>query len=54
MIMADVGDSIVVRGINMAIADEGPIPGNTPTRVPIIQPIKAQKRFPTPRAVEKP
>jgi len=45
MIMAEVGGRIVVRGSRIAIPDEGPIPGRTPMRVPMIQPTSAQRRF---------
>jgi hypothetical protein len=45
MIIAGVGDKKVVNGIRMAIADEGPIPGSTPTSVPIKHPTSAQNRL---------
>jgi hypothetical protein len=52
--IADVGGSIVVRGSKIAIPDEGPMPGNTPIRVPIRHPIVAQRRFAGVSAVTKP
>ena len=45
MMMAGVGDKNVVSGIKIAMADEGPIPGRTPTRVPIKHPTSAQNRL---------
>jgi hypothetical protein len=38
----------------MAIPEEGPMPGRTPIRVPIIDPINAQRRFCKEKAVTKP
>lgn len=52
--MAEVGDSMVVSGIRMAIADDGPIPGSTPTKVPMVHPKKAQNRLPAPKADANP
>lgn len=52
--IAEVGDSIVVSGMSMAIADDGPMPGKTPTKVPIRHPKKAQNKLVGPKADEKP
>ena len=54
MMIADVGGSTVVRGSRIAIPETGPMPGSTPTSVPMKQPTSAQKRFCTERAVAKP
>jgi hypothetical protein len=43
MIIAGIGGRTVVRGKRMAIPEVGPIPGSTPTRVPIKHPRKAKK-----------
>jgi hypothetical protein len=40
MIIAGMGDREEVIGKRMAIAEVGPIPGNTPTKVPKTLPIK--------------
>jgi hypothetical protein len=42
MIMAGMGGRTVVRGKRIAIPEVGPMPGSTPTRVPIMQPTKAK------------
>jgi len=49
-----VGGKKVVSGMRMAMAEEGPMPGRTPTRVPMRQPISAQKRLRGPNAAPKP
>jgi hypothetical protein len=54
MMIAEVGDIIVVKGMSMAIAEDGPMPGRTPTRVPIIHPTKAQNKLVAPKAELKP
>jgi hypothetical protein len=41
MMMPPVGGSWKVSGIRMAMPAAEPIPGSTPTRVPMMQPIKA-------------
>jgi hypothetical protein len=45
MMMADVGGRTVVRGSRIAMPETGPMPGSTPTKVPMKQPTSAQKRF---------
>jgi hypothetical protein len=45
MIIAGVGGRKEVRGRRMAIPEVGPMPGRTPTRVPRIDPIRANRRF---------
>src|SRR4051812_15138007 len=45
MMMEGVGPKPNVVGMSIAIAADGPIPGRTPTRVPMKQPINANKRF---------
>jgi hypothetical protein len=54
MMMPEVGGSTVVSGRSMAIPEDGPMPGSTPIRVPIRQPIVAHSRFSGVRAVAKP
>ena len=54
MMIAEVGGNIVVRGSRIAIPEDGPIPGNTPIKVPIRHPMVAQRRFMGVRAVIKP
>ena len=54
MMIADVGGSTVVRGRRIAIPEAGPMPGSTPTRVPMKQPIRAQRRFCQDKAVTNP
>jgi hypothetical protein len=54
MMIAGVGGSTVVRGRRMAIPEAGPMPGSTPTSVPMKHPTNAQKRFCKERAVTKP
>src|SRR4051794_31135836 len=54
MMMAPVGGRLKVSGISSAVPAEGPRPGNTPTRVPMTQPMKANMRFCGVRATEKP
>ena len=54
MMIADVGGSTVVRGSRIAIPETGPMPGSTPTSVPMKQPTNAQKRFWNVRAVANP
>jgi hypothetical protein len=45
IIMAGVGGKKEVSGNKMAIPEVGPIPGRTPTRVPRIEPMSANRRF---------
>jgi hypothetical protein len=40
MMMAEIGLSLKVAGKSRAIVAVGPIPGRTPTKVPIVTPIK--------------
>ena len=54
MMIAEVGGSTVVRGSRIAIPETGPMPGSTPTSVPMKQPTKAQKRFCQDKAVTNP
>ncbi len=54
MMIADVGGSTVVRGRRIAIPEAGPMPGSTPTSVPMKQPIRAHMRFCRERAVMNP
>jgi len=54
MMIAEVGDNMVVSGISIAIAEDGPIPGKTPTKVPTMQPTSAQNKLPGARAAQNP
>jgi hypothetical protein len=45
IMIAEVGDNTVVSGMSIAMAEDGPMPGKTPTRVPIRQPTNAQNKF---------
>jgi hypothetical protein len=54
MMMAGVGGKKEVRGKRIAMPAVGPIPGRTPTKVPSIEPIKANNRFWGLRANSKP
>jgi hypothetical protein len=54
MMIAEVGGRMVVRGRRIAMPEEGPIPGNTPIKVPIRQPMVAHRRFVGVRADMKP
>ena len=54
MMIAEVGGSTVVMGSRIAIPEAGPMPGSTPTRVPMKQPTSAQKRFCKEKAVANP
>ena len=54
MMMAEVGGSTVVSGSRMAIPETGPMPGRTPTSVPMKQPNAAQKRFCQVSAMDNP
>lgn len=54
IIMADTGDIRKVVGRRIDIAPNGPIPGSTPTSVPIKTPIKQAKRFTGCNPTEKP
>jgi hypothetical protein len=54
MMMAELGGRNVVNGSKMAMPEEGPIPGSTPTRVPMRLPTSAQNRFCQFRAMENP
>src|SRR3954469_20612944 len=46
MMIAPVGSSLKVSGIRIAIPAMGPIPGSTPTAVPMREPSSAKIRFP--------
>ena len=54
MMIAEVAGSTVVSGSKMAIPETGPMPGSTPTSVPMKQPTKAQKRFCHVKAIANP
>jgi len=54
MMMADTGDIRKVVGRRIDIAPNGPIPGSTPTSVPIETPIKQAKIFAGWNPTEKP
>jgi len=54
MIVADMGDIRKVAGKRIDIAPIGPIPGSTPTKVPMKTPRKQNRRFSGSRASEKP
>ncbi len=54
MIIAVTGGRPKVTGSNIAIAPGGPIPGSTPTRVPMKTPPKQQSRFKGSRAIRNP
>src|SRR5918998_4916540 len=54
MTKAPVGSNSVVRGRRSATVSAGPIPGNTPTRVPSVTPMAASRRYSGRRAVAKP
>jgi hypothetical protein len=45
MMMDETGEKPYVVGRSMDIAPTGPIPGRTPTRVPMNTPIKQNKKF---------
>ena len=45
MMMAEVGGRTVVSGSRIAMPEAGPIPGSTPTRVPMSEPTSAHIRF---------
>jgi hypothetical protein len=54
MMMAGIGDIRNVAGKRMEIAPMGPIPGSTPTSVPIKTPRKQKKIFVGSNPTEKP
>src|SRR5687768_10906871 len=54
MMMASVALRPKVIGKRMLMPDSGPMPGSTPTRVPMRQPIKAYQRLLGCSATEKP
>src|SRR5262245_55206484 len=54
MMMAPVASSLNVSGSRMAIPAIGPIPGSTPTAVPMIEPSSANSRFCGCSATRKP
>jgi hypothetical protein len=45
MMIEDTGDIRKVAGKRIDIAPKGPIPGKTPTKVPIKHPRKQNRRF---------
>src|SRR6185436_2305372 len=45
MMSAPVGSSFTVSGSSMATVSAGPTPGNTPTKVPSVTPMKPHSRF---------
>src|SRR5678815_4120013 len=49
-----VGSTLLVIGSSIATAVAGPMPGSTPTAVPIVQPSSAQSRLIGVAAVAKP
>jgi len=54
MIIAEMGDILNVAGKRMDIAPTGPIPGSTPTSVPIKTPMKQKKILLGSSPIEKP
>ena len=54
MMSEDSGGRVNVAGSNIAIVATGPMPGNTPIKVPSRQPIKQYKRLLRVRATPKP
>ncbi len=54
MMMPDSGDADSVTGNSSDIAEIGPMPGSTPTSVPMKTPIKQYSRFTGARATPKP
>ena len=54
MMMAEVGLSLKVIGIRIAVPAAGPRPGSTPISVPRTQPMKAKARFSSESATENP
>ena len=54
MMMPDSGVPPSVTGNSSAMADTGPIPGNTPTRVPISTPRKQYSKLIGSSATPKP
>ena len=54
MMRAVAGESAKVEGMRSAIAPMGPMPGSTPTTVPISTPTKHASRFAGARATPKP
>src|ERR1700754_4038441 len=49
-----VGSTLVVMGSSIATATAGPMPGSTPTAVPMMQPISDQSRLMGVAAVARP
>src|SRR5512134_1256743 len=54
MISAPVGSSLTVSGSSIATVSAGPTPGSTPTKVPIVTPMKPQRRLIGVSATPKP
>ena len=54
MISAVVGESAKVEGSSSAMAPTGPMPGSTPTMVPMTTPTKHANRLPGVSATPKP
>jgi hypothetical protein len=54
MIKLETASPLKVAGSRSEIAAVGPIPGSTPTRVPMTHPIKAKIKFSGRRAIESP
>src|SRR5215204_4387828 len=54
MISAETGGTLNVIGSSIAIVASGPIPGNTPMRVPRKHPMKQNHRFCSVKATPKP
>ena len=54
MIMAETGDILKVAGKRIAIVPGAPIPGSTPTKVPIRTPRKQNRRLEGSSPTEKP
>jgi len=50
----EIGETLKVKGNNIAIVGTGPIPGNTPIKVPNKTPIKQYNKFVGVRAIVKP
>src|SRR5262245_43599068 len=54
MISDPAGSSLKVMGRRSATVSAGPMPGNTPTAVPSVTPIRAKSRFPGSMATSRP